>query len=261
MPGHTSSHGRSFLDFGGRWVVVSGASAGLGRAICEALAQHGANLVLIGRDVGRLAETARRLNGTAHRTLPLDLANHASIAPEIQRLRREIGPIYGLCHAAGIVATRPLQANSVSVVQGQLDVNLIAGLELARVICRRDVMTPDEASLLFLSSVYGHVGIAGQIGYCATKGAVLAAVRALAIELARRGVRVNSLSPGLVLTEMTQQAFSVLSQEQVDGLKAAHPLGIGEPVDVARAATFLLAPSNRWITGADLAIDGGFTAQ
>ena len=147
------------------------------------------------------------------------------------------------------------------MVQAQLNVNLLAGLELARVICRRDVMTPEGGSLLFLSSVYGQVGMPGQIGYCATKGALVAAARAMAIELARRKIRVNCISPGLVFTEMTKQALGVLSADHVDKLKAAHPLGIGEPEDVARAAVFLLAPSNRWITGADLAVDGGFTAQ
>jgi NAD(P)-dependent dehydrogenase (short-subunit alcohol dehydrogenase family) len=86
-------------------------------------------------------------------------------------------------------------------------------------------------------------------------------VRALAIELARRNVRANCISPGLVFTPMTQHSLEKLSAEQVERLKAAHPLGLGTPQDVARAAAFLLAPSSRWITGADLAVDGGLTAQ
>lgn len=252
---------RSIVDFDGRWIVVTGASAGLGRAVAAELAQLRARVVLVGRDAPRLAESVGLLGGAEHRVLALDLTHHDAIAAEIIKLRKDVGPLYGLCHAAGVVATRPLQGNTVEVVQTQLNVNLLAGLELARTICRRDVMTPEGGSLLFLSSVYGRVGMPGQIGYCATKGAVAAAVRAMAIELARRKIRVNCLSPGLVLTEMTKQALGVLSAEQVEKLKAAHPLGIGEPADVAYAAAFLLAPSNRWITGADLAVDGGFTAQ
>jgi NAD(P)-dependent dehydrogenase (short-subunit alcohol dehydrogenase family) len=160
-----------------------------------------------------------------------------------------------------VVQTRPLSASTVDTVRAQLDINLLAGLELARVVCRRDVMRPDGGSLLFISSVYGRVGMAGQTGYCATKGAVAAAVRALAIELARRQVRVNCISPGLVHTEMTQQSLALLSAEHLQRLEAAHPLGPGQPEDVARAAVFMLAPGTRWITGADLAVDGGFTAQ
>lgn len=251
----------SFLDFGGRWVVVSGASSGLGRAIALELAQHGARLVLIGRDGPRLAETASGLGGVEHRLLALDLVRHDAIAAAITGLRQDTGPLYGLCHSAGVVETRPLSTNTVAVVQSQMDVNVLAGLELARALCRRDVMTPEGGSLLFISSIYGRVGMPGQIGYCATKGALLAAARAMAIELARRQIRVNTLSPGLVLTQMTEQALSKLSAEQRDKLKAAHPLGPGQPQDVARAAVFMLAPATRWITGADLAVDGGFTAQ
>jgi NAD(P)-dependent dehydrogenase (short-subunit alcohol dehydrogenase family) len=251
----------SFLDFGGRWVVVTGASSGLGRATAAELAAHGARVVLVGRDESRLAQASAELGSAEHRVLPLDLAAHDTIAPAVAALHKDVGPLYGLCHAAGVVETRPLATNTVSVVQSQLDVNLLGGLELARAVCRRDVMTPEGGSLLFISSVYGRVGMPGQIGYCASKGALTAAVRAMAIELARRQIRVNCLSPGLVLTQMTEQALGLLSAEHVDKLKAAHPLGPGQPHDVARAAVFLLTPGTRWITGADLAVDGGFTAQ
>ena len=80
-------------------------------------------------------------------------------------------------------------------------------------------------------------------------------------ELARRNVRANCISPGLVFTQMTKRSLEMLSAEHVERLKASYPLGPGTPQDVARAAVFLLAPATRWITGADLAVDGGFTAQ
>jgi NAD(P)-dependent dehydrogenase (short-subunit alcohol dehydrogenase family) len=252
---------RSFLSFEDRWVVVTGASSGIGRAIAIELSAHGARLVLVGRDAGRLAETAAALPGAEHRTLVLDLVRHDLIAAAIADVRKDTGPLYGLCHAAGIVETRPLPTNTVQVVQAQLDVNVLAGLELARGVCRRDTMAPDGGSILFISSVYGWVGMPGQIGYCATKGALAAATRAMAIELARRRIRVNALSPGLILTQMTEQALAKLSPEQVDKLKSTYPLGVGQPQDVARAAVFLLAPGTGWITGVDLAVDGGYTAQ
>jgi NAD(P)-dependent dehydrogenase (short-subunit alcohol dehydrogenase family) len=83
----------------------------------------------------------------------------------------------------------------------------------------------------------------------------------MAIELARRNVRVNVLSPGMVRTEMTEKAFAGLSSQQVQALKDAHPLGFGTPEDVAHAATFLLSPESKWITGSNLVVDGGCSAQ
>lgn len=240
--------------------MVSGASSGIGRAISIELSRQGARLILLGRDAARLSETAHSLS-TDHKTLCLDLRQHAQIAAQVLPLCQVAGRIYGLCHAAGIVATRPLSSHTVEGMQPMLDVNLLAGLELARIVSRRDVMTEGEGSLLFISSVYGRVGQAGQIGYSATKGAVAAAARSMAVEMARRKIRVNTLSPGLVRTEMTEKAFALLSGEQAEQIEKAHPLGMGTPEDVARAAAFLLSPASAWISGVDLAVDGGYTAQ
>lgn len=247
--------------FDRKWVLVTGASSGLGRAIAIELSLQGASLVLLGRDEARLAETAALLGGRPHRLLTLDLSRHDAIVPAVRTLRSDIGEIYGLCHAAGVVATRPLASSDPEVIKAQLDVNVLAGLELARAVTRRDVMVAEGGSLLFISSVYGLVGNAGQVGYCASKGALAAAVRALAIELARRGIRANCLSPGLVFTAMTERSLGGASSEQAQRMKAAHPLGCGQPEDVAHAAAFLLSPASRWITGVDLPVDGGYTAQ
>jgi NAD(P)-dependent dehydrogenase (short-subunit alcohol dehydrogenase family) len=160
-----------------------------------------------------------------------------------------------------VVETRPLSAFQPDSFRAMLEVNLMAGIELAQTVARRDVMTEEGGAILFISSIYGWVGMAGQIGYSATKGALLAAARAMAVELARRKIRVNTLSPGLVRTAMTDQALSMLSPEQVRELENAYPLGAGDPQEVARAAVFLLAPQSRWITGTDLIVDGGYTAR
>ena len=250
-----------FIDFGGKTVVVTGASSGIGRAISVELSNRGAGLVLIGRAEEKLNETYRLLAPGHHHVVPLDLMDYPKISPAIIDFARRNGRVYGACHSAGVVETRPLSGIKREGVLSMLEVNLMSGIEIARAVCRRDVMEEGGGSILFISSIYALIGMPGQIGYSASKGAVTAAMRTMAIELARRRIRVNSISPGLVETDMTEKAFSMLTKEQVKELKESFPLGTGKPEDIARAAAFLLAPQNVWITGVDMVVDGGYTAR
>lgn len=247
-------------SFGGRWIVVSGASSGIGRGIAIELVRRGARVVLVGRRQANLEETAR-LSGDPSKceVCVLDLAKLEEIVPAITALAGRLGRLYGLVHCAGVVQTLPLASSKPERLRAMFDLNFVAGTELARAFSRRDVLDEAGGSMLWIASVYAHVGAPGQVGYCASKGAVTAAVRAMALELAPRRVRVNCLSPGMVRTEMTDSSNSRMSEENWKKIVDMHPLGTGEPADVARAAAFMLDPLNTWITGADLVVDGGYT--
>lgn len=247
--------------FEGKTIAVSGASSGIGQAVAIHLARQGAGLVLIGRNQERLNETAQRANAPVCRILELDLSRQIDIMPAIKDTVATVGRLYGMCHAAGAVETLPLSATSPEKLLTMLQVNYVGGMELARAVTRRDILNEDGGSILFISAIYGLIGKPGQIAYSGSKGAVTAAARAMAIELARRNIRVNVLSPGIVQTEMTEKAFAGLSAQQVQALRESHPLGFGSPNDVANAATFLLSPENNWITGTNLIVDGGCSAQ
>ena len=251
----------AFIDFEKRRVVVSGATSGIGEAIALMLCRCNATVILLGRSQEKLAQTSEKLPSETFETVLIDLGDIESINAKIRELAKNTGPLYGLCHAAGVVETRPLSAFKHASFQSMMDVNFTSGIELAKAICRRDVMTNEGGSVLFLSSIYSMVGMPGQIGYSATKGAVQSAARTMAVELARRNIRVNTLSPGLVRTPMTDEALAKLPAGHVEQLEKSHPLGTGTPEDVARAAAFMLAPQNKWITGTDLVIDGGYTAR
>ena len=245
----------------GKTIVVSGASSGIGRAVSVELARQGANLVLLGRNRERLEDTARDVSGTCCRILALDLRKFDEIMPAIKEVSKEFGRMYGLCHAAGTVETLALSACKPQHVQAIMDVNYVAGIELARAVCRRDIIESEGGSILFISSICSSIGEPGRITYSGSKGAVTSAARAMAIELANRRIRVNVLSPGIVHTKMTDTFLSSLTRQQVQHLENSHPLGFGKPEDVAHAASFLLGPFSKWITGADLNIDGGCSAQ
>lgn len=250
-----------FVDFTGRWVIVTGASSGIGQAIAIELSRRGAALVLMGRDPRKLSRTAEAMMSRNVDAVSIDLLDTGSILPCVRKLVEAHGRLYGLCHCAGTVETKPLSAIRLDDFRQMMEINVTAGIELAKAFSRRDVVTDEGGSILFISSIYGWVGMPGQIGYSATKGAVLAAARAMAVELARRKIRVNTLSPGLVRTPMSEAALSKLSADHVRELEQTHPLGTGVPEDVARVAAFLLAPQSNWITGTDLIIDGGYTAR
>jgi len=260
MPGGIKMKEKAFVDFEGKNVIVTGASSGIGRAIAVELSRQGATVILMGRNEQELQTTAGLMAPGEHLKVPLDLRDPSLIGPKIKEIGERVGRLYGFCHCAGIVETRPLSSMKLEGLREMLDVNLAAGLELAKAVCRRDIVEEGGGSILFISSIYGLVGMPGQIGYSATKGAVSAAARAMAAELARRKIRVNSLSPGLVKTDMIAKSMALLSKDQVKALEEAYPLGPGLPEDIARAAVFLLAPQNRWITGIDLVVDGGYTA-
>ena len=107
----------------------------------------------------------------------------------------------------------------------------------------------------------GVLGQPGKIGYCSTKAAILGMVKASALELSKRKIRVNAVLPGVVKTPMTQKLFSQISPSNIEDIIAMHPLGIGEVSDVVPTIEFLISSNSRWITGQNFIIDGGYSIQ
>ena len=249
----------SFIDFEGRYIILSGASSGIGRVVAQFLSGFNAHLVLLGRDREQLQETENSLSGEGHRAIQIDLSDTDNIRGVLQPLLADLGDVYGLCHCAGTIQLRPLSSTRRSVLDQQMEINLTAGIELAKLVSGPRAES-EGGSIVFISSICADVGAVGQTAYCASKGAVNAAARAMALELAPRGVRVNTVSPGLIRTDMTEKK-SRLNEEQIKAIVDKYPLGEGSPADVARACAFLLDPKSRWITGIDLKVDGGYTAQ
>lgn len=248
------------MDLTGRHILVTGASAGIGRATAVLLGRLGARLTVTGRDADRLAATLARLEGTGHRAVPFDLADTDAVAPWVRGQAEAGGPFDGLAHCAGVQVTRPVRTLDQAFFDQILHVNLASALALARGLRQRGGH-PGKAAIVFVASVAAFIGQPGNSVYAASKGGLVAATRALAMELLRDGIRVNAVAPALVETEMADRTRQTLTGEQFDALLARHPLGLGQPEDVANAIAFLLADTGRWITGTILSVDGGHLAR
>jgi len=248
------------MDMTGRTVLVTGASSGLGRGIAEMLAKLGAKVILVARDQGRLEAAKATLAGAGHAIAAFDLSEVEAIPAWMREQSQAHGQLHGLVHSAGLLPTKPLRMQSAADWENALRVNVSAGAALAKGFRQKGVYA-GAGSLVYLSSVMGLTGQSGQVLYSATKGALVAMVRSMALELARENIRVNCLAPAMVAAGMTDKYRQTVLPEVYDQMVRLHPLGLGKPEDVAFAAVFLLADTARWITGTTLVVDGGYTAH
>lgn len=244
-------------SFAGRRIVVAGASSGLGRAAALALAGAGAELVLLGRDETRLRAVAEAAGGQAWRAV--DLADDNAADATIREIAAET-PIDGLFHSAGTSLVAPMRMTKTAQIADLFGAAVFGALGVARAASRRGVMR-DGGSIVFMSSVSALRGRRGMVAYSSAKAATSGLVRALAIELADRGIRVNSIAAGAIETEMHHDFANSVSEEMVRNYRNLHPLGFGRADDVAHAVMFLLSDAARWITGVDLSVDGGYAAK
>jgi NAD(P)-dependent dehydrogenase (short-subunit alcohol dehydrogenase family) len=249
-----------FLRLDGRRILVTGASGGIGRALAIEASRYGAVLVLTGRDSAALAQTARSLHGTGHEVLVANLGDLDQIPAVVRRSADLLGGLDALVHAAGIHSARPVKTLDADHVNAVLRTNAASALMLAKGF--RDRRIPKHSpSIVLVSSVVATVGEAGVSAYAASKGAISSLTRALAAELAREGIRVNCIEPGIVTTAMTAGIRSTVGDSAFASIEAAHPLGLGTPDDVANAILYLVSEASSWVTGTALVVDGGYTTR
>lgn len=244
-------------QFEGKKIVVAGACGGIGSAITELLAERGAKIILLGQSEEKLLKQKDKLSGEGHSFFVCSLSNVEQIEMLVDKIVGEVGSIDGFVYSAGTGEVRPLKMSKYSFMLEVMNVNFFAFIELVRCLTKKGKYN-DGMNIVGISSVGAQYGKPTRVAYSASKGAMDAAMRCMAIELAPKNIRVNVVAPGTTRTKMIEEY-----KEYAEGTDAYRQnfirqyLGECLPEDIANATAFLLSEESRMITGTILNVDGG----
>lgn len=251
----------NLFSLNGKVIVITGASSGIGRQCALTCNDLGAFVILTGRNKERLEETFSLLKYSDNALYyPVDLTDYENVPGLVDTIISRNLIINGIIHSAGISTTLPFKMITPEKLNIFFQTNVFAGINLTRLLFRSSLIS-DKASIVFIASVMGFLGENAKSLYGMTKGALIAAVKSLAVEYANRAIRVNAVSPGVVETPMSEKSAYSRNEEAFQRVKELHPLGIGKPQDVANACAYLLSDASRWVTGTNLVVDGGYSAH
>lgn len=240
----------------GKQILVTGASSGIGKAIAIACAKMGASVIATARNEERLTETLS-LMGTSgeHKTICADLTSQE----DINNLIAELPKLDGVVYCAGTQETCITKLLCRETIDRVFDTNFFSVCNLNSAILSKKKLNKCSSIVIISSAAANYVAEVGNAAYSASKGALSSFARVLAVELVARGIRVNTLSPGMVRTPLMHK-FDVSEEEFAEDEKK-YPLGYGEPEDVANAAIYLLSDASKWVTGTNILLDGGLTLR
>jgi NAD(P)-dependent dehydrogenase (short-subunit alcohol dehydrogenase family) len=240
----------------GKTVMVTGAASGIGRATAIQCAEMGAKVILVDLNEKGLQETKELISHNDVEYRALDLTNLDSLIEMVATLPK----LDGVASNAGIVLSLLAKFSEPKDMERIFKINTFSHINLIQQLIAQKKLNKG-ASIVFTSSMSGvYCGLAGGSLYGATKSAILGYTKALAIELAPRGIRVNTIHPGMIETPLT--SGTALSKELLEEDARNYPLGrYGKPEEIAYSIVYLLSDATVWMTGSQLLIDGGYSVK
>lgn len=238
----------------GKTILITGASSGIGRAVALESSKSGARLFITGRNKERLESTFNSLNGRGHKKLIADLTNEG----DLNNLISEVTELDGIVYSAGITIPVPFKFVTKDKLDNIFNLNFTSAAVMTQKLLQKKLIKR-EASIVFLSSVSGvFCSSPGGSMYSATKGAINGLVKGMALDLSNSLIRVNTVCPGMVETNI--YGGGQITKEQLEEDKKRYPLKrYGKPEEIAFAVIYLLSDASKWVTGSNLLIDGGYT--
>ena len=248
------------MDFAGKSVMITGATSGIGRACAVRFAAAGANVAAVGRKQESLDALTNEIenNGAGILSIAADLSQEDSPGNVVSQTVNYFGGIDVLVNAAGHISTGTIEDTSLDVWDAMLNINLRVVFQLMQLAA--PTLIERRGNIVNVSSVTGLRAFPGVLAYCVSKAGVDQLTRCAALELAAKGVRVNAVNPGVVVTEIHRRGG--MTDEQyvafLERSKQTHPLGrVGQADEIAELVLFLASDRASWITGATYSIDGG----
>jgi len=239
-------------EFTGKVVLVTGGTRGIGRAIAKAFAERGAKVAICGRDEAKAQAAATEIGGEVA-GFGADIGSAEAVDGLIKAVNAKFGPIQILVNNAGITKDGLLMRMKDEAWNEVLKTNLNASFYTCRAVCR-DMVKARAGRIINLSSIVGMRGQGGQTNYAAAKAGIIGFTKALAQEIASRGITANVVAPGYIDTDMT----SGFNEEARKLLLEKIPAGrVGTPEDIAAAVVFLASDAASYVTGHVLCVDGG----